>query len=417
MTSLDLVRLDAADRIDELSKSDRMFLPLAGVPLAVKDDTDVAGQITAWGSKTDRGTCEHDSEVVARLRHAGAVIIGKTTVPELALWPWTASDRWGVTRNPWNTNHTPGGSSGGSAAAVCTGMAALALGSDGGGSIRYPAGLTGLVGLKPQRDRVPVGAEHHSGWHGLLVLGPLTRTVRDAALFLDVVATHHAGRPFLDAVSRRGDRLRIAVSTKPPPGTQVSLSDVGGEAVHLASALLTDLGHDVSKVDIDYGLATLWNSTVRLLKGVCDDVAAMPTQKDLEPRTRAVARLGSLLPPRSLDKALRRQVQIAASINAVFDRADVVLTPLSPLPAPRVDDCPARGAIRSLRKANTSAWLAPWNVTGQPGIAVPIGTDDQGLPAAVHLAGRAADEATLLSLANEIQTEHPFPQWHVPAQG
>lgn len=403
--------LDAADRIDELADSDRMSLPLAGVPVAIKDDTDVAGQMTAWGSKADRGTCERDSEVVARLRHAGALIIGKTNVPELTLWPWTASQRWGVTRNPWNTAHTPGGSSGGSAAAVCTGMAAMALGSDGGGSIRYPAGLTGLVGVKPQRDRVPVGAEHHSGWHGLLVLGPLTRTVRDAALFLDVVASRRAERPFRDAVAAPGGRLRIAVSTNPPPGTQASLSVVGNEAVDVASALLTDLGHSVFRVDLDYGLAALWNSTVRLLRGVRDDVAAMPDHEDLERRTRTLARLGSLIPARSLANALRREREVAASINAVFERADVVLTPLSPSPAPRIEDCPKRGAIRSLRKANTSAWLAPWNVIGQPGIVVPIGVDDHGLPTAIHLAGRAADESTLLSLANEIQAEHPVPRW------
>jgi amidase len=164
-----------ADRIDAMAGDDLARLPLAGVPIAIKDDTDVVGESTAWGSSLDRGRTAHDAEVVARLRTAGAVIIGKTNVPELTLWPWTASERWGITRNPWDVERTPGGSSGGSAAAVCAGMAALALGSDGGGSIRYPAGLTGLVGLKPQRDRVPVGAEHASAWYGLLALGPLTR--------------------------------------------------------------------------------------------------------------------------------------------------------------------------------------------------------------------------------------------------
>lgn len=403
--------LATADRIDALTEADRIDLPLAGVPVAIKDDTDVAGQTTAWGSGAERGICEQDAEVVARLRAAGAVIVGKTNVPELTLWPWTASERWGVTRNPWNTDHTPGGSSGGSAAAVCTGMAAVALGSDGGGSIRYPAGLTGLVGVKPQRDRVPVGPEHLSGWHGLLVLGPLTRTVRDAALFLDVVAPDHDGTRFVDALSRRSPRLRIAVSTNPPPGTQVSLSEAGRGAVDAAATLLSGLGHDVFEADIDYGFSSLWNSTVRLLRGVHDDVAAMPDRSDLERRTRAIARLGSLLPSGSLRRALGREEEIAAAINAVFDRADVVLTPLCASPAPRIDECPARGAMRSLRKATTSAWLVPWNVTGQPGIAVPIGADDRGLPTAVHLAGRPSDEATLLALAGDIEASRPFPKW------
>jgi amidase len=143
---------------------------------------------------------QHDLPTAVR---SGAIIIGKTNVRELTLWPWTESTTWGTTRNPWNRNRTPGGSSGGSAAAVCTGMAAMALGSDGGGSIRYPAGLTGLVGLKPQRDRIPVGDEHGSGWHGLITLGPLTRSARDAALFLDVASNSPSP---IDA--RLGSRIR-----------------------------------------------------------------------------------------------------------------------------------------------------------------------------------------------------------------
>lgn len=189
-----------AERIDSLPVDERASLPLAGVPVAIKDDTDVAGQSTMWGSAVDRGPCARDADVVARLRRAGAIVVGKTNVPELALWPWTASPKWGVTRNPWNLDRTPGVSSGGSAAAVCTGMAAIALGSDGGGSIRYPAGLTGLFGLKPQRNRLPVGAEHASGWHGLLVLGPLTRTARDAALLLDVASVDTPSRRFRDGI-------------------------------------------------------------------------------------------------------------------------------------------------------------------------------------------------------------------------
>lgn len=401
----------AADRIDAVSDDDLARLPLAGVPVAIKDDTDVAGESTAWGSRVDRGRCEHDAEVVARLRTAGAVIIGKTNVPELTLWPWTASERWGVTRNPWDIERTPGGSSGGSAAAVCAGMAALALGSDGGGSIRYPAGLTGLVGLKPQRGRVPVGAEHASAWHGLLTLGPLTRSVRDAALFLDVVAGDDDATAFRRAVDGPARRLRIAVSTNAPPGTLVRLSPATRRAIETASALLADLGHDVTDVDVPYGLASLWNSTVRLLKGAQDDVAALPHREQLEARTRSVARLARSIANRSLRSALAREPRVAASVNKVFESADVVLTPPCASPAPRVDDCPSRGALRSLRASNTSAWLVPWNVTGQPAVSVPIGLDDDGLPAAVQLVGRPHEETTLLALAAEIEAARPFPRW------
>lgn len=403
--------LAEADRIDARPEVELAGLRLAGVPVAIKDDTDVIGQSTMWGSSVDRGVCENDAEVVSRLRRAGAVIIGKTNVPELTLWPWTATDRWGVSRNPWNLARTPGGSSGGSASAVCTGMAAMALGSDGGGSVRYPAGLTGLVGLKPQRDRVPLGPEHASGWHGLVALGPLTRSVRDAALFVDVVGPDTTSREFSEAVNTPPHQLRIAVSTNAPPGSQVSLTTTRRNQVEDAAGLLANLDHEISEADIQYGLASLWNSTVRLLKGAQHDVASMPDRDQLEPRTRAVARMGRLLPNRSLRSALQREDRVAASINRVFDTADVVLTPLCESPAPAIDQCPARGALRSLRAANTSAWFVPWNLTGQPAIVIPTGIDDDNMPTAIQLVGRSGDEATLLALAAQIESARPFPRW------
>lgn len=403
--------LAEADRVDSLTDAELSVLPLAGVPVAIKDDTDVAGQSTMWGSAVDRGVCDQDAEVVRRLRGAGATIIGKTNVPELTLWPWTASEPWGVSRNPWDLERTPGGSSGGSAAAVCTGMAAMALGSDGGGSVRYPAGLTGLVGVKPQRDQIPVGPEHGSGWHGLIALGPLTRSVRDAALFLDVVSHADATTSLRDALANPADAIRIAVSTNPPPGSQVSLSAARRRTIDETAELLSSLGHQVIEVDIDYGLAALWNSTVRLLKGVHDDVASLPGRDRLEARTRAVARLGRLIPSRSLRRALDNEQRITDSINRAFEDADVVLTPLCAAPAPRIDKCPSRGGHRSLRAANTSAWLVPWNLTGQPAITVPTGIDDDGLPTAIQLAGQPDDAATLLGLAAQIEHARPFTRW------
>lgn len=403
--------LTEADRIDSMPDVERNQMQLAGVPVAIKDDTDVAGQSTLWGSSGTRGICSNDAEAVARLRREGAVVIGKTNVPELTLWPWTATETFGVTRNPWNLDRTPGGSSGGSAAAVSSGMAAMAIGSDGGGSVRYPAGLTGLVGLKPQRDRVPLGLEHASGWHGLVALGPLTRSVRDAALFLDVTGNETQSTRFTDALSAGRRSLRIAVSTNTPPGSQVSLSADRRQQVEAAAELLGDLGHEMTTADISYGLASLWNSTVRLLKGAQGDAASMPDRRQLEARTRSVARMGRLIPTRSLGKALRNEQRVAASINSVFDKADVVLTPLCEAPAPSIGRCPTRGANRSLRAANTSAWLVPWNLIGQPAIAVPTGLDANGMPTAVHIAGRSGDEATLLALAAQIETAQPFPAW------
>src|SRR5437660_3636018 len=160
--------------------------PLLGVPIAVKDDIDVAGEVTAWGTNAHGAPAQADAEVVRRLREAGAVIIGKTNVPELTIWPFTESATFGVTRNPWDRQRAPGGSSGGSAAAVAAGLVGAALGSDGAGSIRIPAAWCGVFGLKPQRDRVPV-APRQRPWYGLSVNGVLTRSVADTALFLDTV--------------------------------------------------------------------------------------------------------------------------------------------------------------------------------------------------------------------------------------
>jgi amidase len=205
-----------ARRADE-RRSGNEPLPLDGVPVAIKDDADVQGEITAWGTDAYGAAKTVDSDVVARLRAAGAIIIGKTHVPEMTLWPWTASKTWGATRNPWDTTRTPGGSSGGSAVAVSTGMCGIALGSDGGGSIRYPAALTGLFGIKPQRDRVPLGPDHHDAWNGLTVYGPLARSVRDAALFLDATSDNAPAGGYLTALDTPLRRLRIAVSFSPPP--------------------------------------------------------------------------------------------------------------------------------------------------------------------------------------------------------
>jgi amidase len=176
-------------------------------------------------------------------------------------------------------------------------------------------------------------------------------------------------------------------------------------------APLASLGHQITEVDIDYGLAALWNSTVRLLKGVQHDVESLPDRQRLEARTRAVARLGRLIPSRSLRRALHNEQHITDSINRVFDEADIVLTPLCAAAGPRVDKCPSRGVARSLRAANTSAWLVPWNLTGQPAVTVPTGLEADGTPTAIQLSGPPNDTAALLGLAAQMESARPFPRW------
>ncbi|MEO1058194.1 MAG: amidase family protein, partial [Actinomycetota bacterium] len=293
--------------------------------------------------------------------------------------------------------------------AVCTGMAAMALGSDGGGSIRYPAGLTGLVGLKPQGDRLPVGDEHASGWHGLLTLGPLTRSARDAALFLEVTSNSMSPAPIDDPLHEPSRPLTIAVATNPPPGANVSLAPDGAAIIANCCELLRELGHTVIDATVNYSRASLWNTTVRFLKGVQHDVTSMPHHQQLERRTRNVARLGRLLPQRSLTGAIEHEQQLSAGLNAVFEHADILLTPLCESPAPPLSTCPQRGAIRSLRQANTSAWLIPWNLTGQPAISIPTGLH-KARPTAIQLVAPHNDETTLLALATQIEHRRPFPR-------
>src|SRR5882762_3231259 len=267
----DSARREAAAAQDRLNAGER--LPLLGVPIAIKDDVDVAGEVTTYGSAAHGPAATQDAEVVRRLREAGAVIVGKTAVPEMMIWSFTETITFGATRNPWNTDYTPGGSSGGSGAAVAAGLAPMALGSDGMGSIRIPSTWCGLFGIKPQRDRVPL-APHDDAWNGLSVNGPMARTVEDAALFLDVTAP---GGEFLAAAARPPGRLRIALSTKVPPPLTARVGKAQRAAVDEAGALLRELGHDVIARDPDYPPSAVYGQALpRYFRGAYDDVNALP---------------------------------------------------------------------------------------------------------------------------------------------
>ena len=301
----DKARDEAYAAQDRLDAGER--LPLLGVPIAIKDDVDVAGEVTTCGSAGHRPAPTVDAAVVRRLRAAGAVIIGKTAVPELMIFPFTESLTFGATRNPWNLKRTPGGSSGGSAAAVAAGLAPLALGSDGGGSIRIPSSWCGLFGLKPQRDRVSL-EPHDDAWYGLSVNGPIARSVLDAALFLD--ATNTVSGPegeFVAAATREPGKLRIALSTKVPQ----PLVRVGSEqlaAVDAAGALLRELGHDVVVRDPAYPLASIYASFLpRYLRGISDEADAQAHPERLERRTRTMARMGSFFSDRTDGSRARRR--------------------------------------------------------------------------------------------------------------
>jgi amidase len=409
----DKARDEAYAAQDRLDAGER--LPLLGVPIAIKDDVDVAGEVTTYGSAGHRTAVTVDAAVVRRLRAAGAVIIGKTAVPELMIFPFTESLAFGATRNPWNLKRTPGGSSGGSAAAVAAGLASLALGSDGGGSIRIPSSWCGLFGLKPQRDRVSL-EPHDEAWYGLSVNGPIARSVLDAALFLD--ATNTVSGPegeFVAAATRDPGKLRIALSTKVPQ----PLVRVGGEelaAVDAAGALLRELGHDVVVRNPAYPLPSIYASFLpRYLRGTSDEADAQAHPERLERRTRTMARMGSFFSDRRMEAVRAAEARVSNRIQSIFDDVDVVVTPGTANGPSRIGAYQHRGAVSTLLLvAQRVPYFPVWNVTGQPAAVVPWGFDGDGLPISVQLIGRPFDEATLLSLSAQIEAARPWAQQRPP---
>ena len=298
--------------------------PLLGVPVAVKDDMDVAGEPTAFGCCGEFPPVAEDGEAVRRLRAAGAVIVGKTNTCELGQWPFTEGPAFGATRNPWHPDHTPGGSSGGSAAAVAAGLVPAALGSDGAGSVRIPASWTHLIGIKPQRGRISTWPRGES-FQGITVNGTLARTVADAALLLDAAAGNHEFDPHRppavdasEAVGRDPGRLRIALSLKPPfTAVPARLQpEVRARVVRLAEKL-SALGHFVEEADPPYGQIGL-TFVPRATVGIAEWASDAPFPALLDPRTRGAARLGRLLGGAPLRAARARGGSAAPTYRRVL---------------------------------------------------------------------------------------------------
>jgi amidase len=392
--------------------------PLLGVPIAVKDDMELAGEVTALGTRAFGAPAAADSEVVRRVRAAGAVVIGKTNVPELCAFPWTESPTWGVTRNPWNVEHTPGGSSGGSASAVAAGLVAAALGSDGGGSIRYPAAYCGLFGLKGQRGRIPT-TPHADAFEGLGVYGALTRSVADTALIYDAIADRPEGQWAGTWLKGPERRLRVAVSTNLPPSPLTRLHRDNAAAVEETAELLRGLGHEVREARVDYGpMAPSPDFSIRFMAGLHGESARLTHPERLERRMRAIVRLGGVLRPAALRWAREREAAYRSRLNTVFADHDVLLTPVTPAPPPRVGAYEGRGWLWTLMGASaTVAYAFAWNLTGQPAASVPAGFGDGGLPRAVQLVGPPDGEATVVSLAAELEAARPWAAIRPPGFG
>ncbi|MEV6427673.1 amidase [Nocardia sp. NPDC051463] len=404
--------LAQAEALDAQQARGSQLGPLHGVPMAIKDEVDVAGVPTTFGGASMTTPAAADSEIVRRLRAAGAIIIGKTALPEFGTFPFTESAAHGYTRNPWDPTRTPGGSSGGSAAAVAAGIVAAATGGDGGGSIRIPAAYCGLFGLKPQRGRVST-APHRDLWRALGTLGVLTRTVADSALLYDIIsgsrATDRWQAPDLSfAAIEQATPLRIAVSLRsavrglrPDPECAA--------AVRSTADTLAELGHHVEDFDPYYpDVASAFFP--QFLGGVREEAVRVDRPDLLERRTRTVSAIARVLAPQPVLRwAERRGEQVAATINQIFDTYDLLLTPTMPhLPAPigRLDGA---GVLRALQRSiPITSYTAIWNVCGNPAASIPAGWTASGLPLSAQIIARPHDELGILRVAAQLEQARPW---------
>ena len=409
-------RAEAAEAERRLAAGES--LPLLGVPIAIKDDMDLAGEPTAFGCPGEFEVCRNDGEVARRLRAAGAVIVGKTNTPEIGQWPFTEGPAFGVTRNPWSADHTPGGSSGGSAAAVAAGLLPAAVGSDGAGSIRIPAAWTHLVGLKPQRGRVSTWPAAES-FNGLTSYGPLARTVGDAALLLDVLSGNVPGdvhcppvpaEQFAAAAVRDPGVLRIGLALNVPfSGSPAALDPMVQEAVEGVAVSLEDLGHEVEPVEVPYGLAPGASIMPRSMIGIREWVGRAPDRSQLDPRTHHAARLGRAFRPLLGISHLAEEIA-RRRVGSVFRRFDVILAPTTaqpPLPIGACESLSSWETDKQIVAACPYAW--PWNILGWPGLNVPAGFTPDGLPLGAQLLGQANSEPRLLALGAQLEVER---RWH-----
>ncbi|MBO9532978.1 MAG: amidase [Solirubrobacteraceae bacterium] len=388
--------------------ADGEHLPLAGVPVATKDEFEMAGEVIAKGSRTRTSPATEDAEIIRLIRAAGGVIVGVTRTPEFCLTPYTESELGGITRNPWDPSRTPGGSSGGSAAAVAAGLVPMALGGDGGGSIRGPAAWCGLPGLFATPGSIST-APQTDPWTGFVSYGGLTRSIADTALLYDVLLAEPHG--LSGAVGEAPAPVKIALTSdrsadQPlPQGGKVEAS--ASRAADTTADLLRRLGHDVEPRRLKFGRAGL-KFTIRYLTSARADLLASDDPAQAEPITRLVSRLGGparRFLPFALDLTKER-----AALDASIGDAQVILTPTMPCTAPVAGERNGKPALFTmLAAARRVSFINTWNLFGWPGLTVPAGVDANGLPIGVLLTARPGSERLLLQLGAQLERERPWP--------
>jgi amidase len=401
--------------------------PFAGVPIAIKNNRAVAGRrLTLGASLMGDHAPGYDHNVVRRLVAAGFIVVGTTTLPEWGILPVSEARRFGPTRNPWDLDRTPGGSSGGSAAAVAAGLVPIAHANDGGGSTRIPAACCGLVGLKPQRGRVSLAPEPGDSF--LVGDGVLTRTVAETAALVDVLAGYELGdvnwapppaEPFAQAAAREPGRRRIGLTTAPPL-LEARVDPVCAQAARDAGELLAALGHEVVEerdppwptTDIFDLFTDSFAPRISTAIAFASRIAGRePSADDMEPlswelwqRSRALDSVSYIAAEMQLQGIARRVVSWAAEYDAI-------LTPAlaeAPVRLGTIDPCAREPMATFRRSGEFTPYTGLFNVTGSPAISVPLYQRDDGLPLAVQLVGRPAQEGLLLSLAAQLERAHPW---------
>jgi len=403
--------------------------PFAGVPIAIKDLVALtAGVRTTFGMNASGDYVpDHDTHTYRRIRDSGAIIVGKTNTPELGILPVTEPHRFGPTRNPWDTSRTCGGSSGGSAAAVASGMTSIGYANDGGGSIRIPASCCGLVGLKPSRGRISVGPTWTELVAGFAIEGVVTHTVADTAAALDVMSGPEAGDPywapppsaaFAESVGRDPGTLRIAYSVDSPNGVPVHEHCVA--ATREAAELLESLGHEVVEQTHDWDGDAYVEHFVKVWLAVTGDeihdyeeLFGHPVDRDqLEPLTRQMLETAEAVSATDYLQSLGWLRKLSRQIVSLWDDIDVMLMPTlaqPPIPIGALE--PAEGEPPIQMLLNSAGWVPftpVWNVTGQPAMSVPLVQSPDGLPIGVQLIGAPAGEELLIALAAQLEEARPW---------
>ncbi len=414
----------ALDAADGIGSGDQR--PFAGVPIALKDlFTPIAGfrQTNCSGLLADGAVAKLDHNVVRRIKAAGFVIVGVTNSPEFGILPVTEPRLNGPTRNPWDLERTPGGSSGGAAAAVACGMVPLAHGSDGGGSLRTPASCCGLFALKPTRGRISMAPALGDSY--LATPGVITRSVSDSAAMLDILAGYETGdatwapepsKPFAEAAAHEVRRLRVGLYTGSPIDSEIDPLCIQGAKD--AAELLSSLGHEVldapplERPELMPMFTSLWAVYIAGAVALTAMLAGRePTEANVEPLSWVLYQQGAGTSALELMALTVHLQAVSREIVSMFSNFDVLLTPSlaqRPVAIGEIEACSEDPMADFQSSAHFTPYGAIWNITGQPAMTVPLFQGDDGLPLTVQIVGRPADESTLLSLAAQLETARPW---------